>query len=161
MNPIISSILLAFCLFLTPPTLSAKDWAFKKSADTQRDQKELKEYLQRLNKLTTAYNRNNTTDIKTLYEALKADVRREVAQIKARTIQARQGLSEELDPSLSPQNIAELANRTDRMVAIKDHLGRHSLSQQDNTDQVNEILMLLKEFGELMKEDLARVKRGK
>lgn len=162
MKPIITSILLVFCiLFAQSATLTTLSNS-KKSADTQRDQKELKEYLQRLSKLTTAYHRNNTTDMKTFYEAVKADVRREVAQIKARTIQARQGISEEIDPSLSPENLKELGNRADRMVAIKDFLGRHSFSQKkDKSNQMNELLMLLKEFGELMKEDLTSMKRAK
>lgn len=129
------------------------------SFEIQKEQRELKEYKQRLNQFVSTLNRRKIDKVKTLYEAIKADIRREVSQIRAREIQQRKGTLNERESSLNPVQLEALITRSRRMSFIKKSIGQIAI--QDNfSEKANssDLLALLEEFEELMREEIASMK---
>ncbi|MEM7373599.1 MAG: hypothetical protein AAF587_33555 [Bacteroidota bacterium] len=133
----------------------------ERTLEIQRDQKELKEYKQRLNKLVATLNRGNVDKGKTLFEAIKADIRREVSQIKARTIQQKKGLLKKTDTSLSSDQLSSLTMRAERMNVIKRDIAKIAIHDTLSVEEsLSELVRLLKEFEVLMKDEIASLKGG-
>ena len=128
----------------------------------QQQQKEVKEFSQRLNKLINAYNRKKMDNVRVFYEGLKADIRREVAQIKAQTVQRSKIRPTDPDFDILTADLDQQKVRMQRMQFINEYIGQRPLDNHpDNKEQSKEIISLLKEFESLMKEELQNTKKGR
>jgi len=121
---------------------------------SKRDRTEWKTYQQRLNKLSSTFQQAKIDEVRTLYQALMTDIRREIAQVKAVNITNNHSIkyTEKLEAS---SIVSSRSLRLQEMQSIQKELRKRKLSPENKMQaEDKEVFTLLREFGSLMKAEL-------